>query len=64
MTDQYDEIVDECRCERQGRCGVCRGTGIVVKLVKISSTNQQERESEVVLSSPAILSPKGVGTDG
>jgi hypothetical protein len=33
--DQYDEIVDECRCERQGtNCRVCHGTGTVSYLVK------------------------------
>lgn len=32
---ELDQIVDECRCEMQGRCNTCGGTGMVIKTVRV-----------------------------
>ena len=53
MTQEYDDIVDECPCERQGRCHVCLGTGVIVTRVKITKQPAAaETERDVIATLP------------
>lgn len=42
MPSDTDTVVDGCRCESQGWCRVCHGTGVVVRVVKIVEQKKPE----------------------